>query len=237
MEQKKNKFLKIAKILIIAFCALTLVIFLISTALFYFFIGGFTENRTLLTARMTKNNQISVYAANNVNPQTVKKGNTNVLLQQAEFFDQINKMYEEYQDSHQPSICKIICSESHFLINEKKSKTFAYVKEFYDQEKNRAFEDIKFRLLLEEMHSIARLFPSDILNFVIELESFEHMSEIEKVAFSVKAQAFLVKFSYHLSTIKKTNIETHLAELIQLNQSCNLSNVSETEAACFELID
>lgn len=137
-----------------------------------------------------------------------------------------------------PTICQIICAKSTLNKEKLKSEGLEYFKLFFDQEQNRAFEDIEFRLLLEKFALISDLMPKNIRDFALSINKFDQMSSAEKTLFVIEAEIILIKYSLYFNSNlnKNTSQEAILKKINTLHTQCTYKDHTAIEEECQKLL-
>lgn len=216
-----------------------IVLFICSTALTYYFmmeVAGVIQRNSKSQDEIINNtensvadqktlihlstNAVGVVLLNNAGDKSLSSEQVKNL----KFMDDMDQIYEIYKKMNLPSMCESICAESVFKLPENKSDRKMKLVQFFQEEQNRAFDDIEFRLILENTHSITMAFPQPLRDIMRKMDGYERKSQFELFSLSLELQSTLLQYVYYIKNHERAKIEKNIGKIIKLRKKCKTEN-------------
>lgn len=169
-----------------------------------------------------------------------KSEHKNLLLQTIQLHD----LLETYSNAKLIPLCDIICNPSDFK-KDKVKRSFDSFFDYYNENKEQAFDDPKYQLSLLVAESILIMLPRDLTQFSIDIELFLEKDQAGEIIFFEK-QKFFLQFKYRLikaiaemtkNIPRSQNHKRLVNNLIDLRKSCESKPKDLIFEACQKTFD
>lgn len=112
-----------------------------------------------------------------------------------------DKLADEISKKSLPEICATLCNPSYLDRERLSTERSAYLAAYYKQEGTRALQDPDFRMKLEEIAFLSRLFPPSF-RFILKQIDLAHQKgkEVDKFALAVHLEISVIKEISSLTT-------------------------------------
>lgn len=174
----------------------------------------------------------------NADYQKDKKDPAKMAIMMVQILDFFEKVNEDLKKTSALPLCSNICEQSIFDEEAANVVGLPYLVDFYDQEKNRAFEDFQFRFGVASMSQLAKLINKDFREISMKVLIAQKENTVVQAAYVVKLQYETAKIVAYLAQHEKELDKSgkFFDDMEQLGKQCDKQPKDELKKQCESLL-
>lgn len=120
------------------------------------------------------------------------------------------------------SLCSTVCNPSRLDKERLNTDGVAYLIEFYEQERSRAFEDPLFRLRYEEIRFLSQLVPTSLRKVVARIDQSHNQEKLNRLALALQLEFAVAQEAtgFYMRAESYKQEDRKLKDLRDLVESC-----------------
>lgn len=154
--------------------------------------------------------------------QSIKKDPVRMAIMMVQVVNFFEKVGADLHATAAPSMCNFICGDA--LLDERIADTVGlpYLVDFYQHEKNRAFEDFEFRRDAEAFYQVSKIFPLELREAMLKVLTSRNEGTLEQAEYVIQAQYYVAiavsKFNKYKAQIDR--LDKTMEALKSLRKTC-----------------